>query len=264
MDFLSLGVRIAYQVEGDGPETLVLLNGIAMSMAHWNPFMKAMGDRYSFLSHDMRGQSLSAKPKGPYSLELHAHDLKRLLDELGIAKAHIVGTSYGSEVGMAFAILYPEACSSLCIIDGVSELDPVLQAAAESWKTAALADPRAFYRALLPWTYSNAYLAANGETLRAREDAIAALPREWFEGFAALCDAFLDIDLTPRLNSIHCPSLVMVGDEDILKREKFSRIIAAGIAGARLETIEGAGHASVIEVPERVARSVAAFLEEVG
>ncbi|HEY9054471.1 MAG TPA: alpha/beta fold hydrolase [Rectinemataceae bacterium] len=262
-DFRVGDVRISYQFDVAGGSTIVLLNGIAMSMGHWKPLMKALGGMRGFLCHDFRGQSLSDKPAGPYSFDLHARDLKALLEGLGIGKAHIVGTSYGSEVAMAFASTYPEACSSLCLIDGVSELDPVLESAAESWKAAALADPRAFYKTLLPWTYSNAYLAANRDALKAREDAIAALPPEWFRGFAALCDAFLAIDLTPRLGSISCPTLVMVGDEDILKPEKFSRIMAREIPHARLEIIEGAGHASVIEMPGRVASSLATFLEEV-
>lgn len=244
------------------PETIVFLNGIAMSIAHWKPVMGALGDTYRFLCHDMRGQTLSEKPKGPYSLEGHADDLAALMDELSIGKSHIVGTSYGAEVALAFALAYPGKCATLTLIDGVSELDPLLRAAAESWMAAALADPRTFYKVILPWNYSAEYISANAAALAAREDAVAALPMDWFEGFAGLCRAFLDINLTPKLNRITCPSLVLVGEKDILKHRGFAEIIASRIKSSKLRVLKGAGHAAAIEQPEAVAREIAIFLKK--
>lgn len=256
----AAGATLTPGAAGAPCETIVFLNGIAMSVAHWKPLVPAFSGRFNVLCHDFRGQTMSGRPDGPYSLDGHARDLAGLMDLLGIAKAHIVGTSYGSEVAMAFASSMPERTATLAIIDGVSELDPLLSAAVESWRTAALADPSVFYKTILPWTYSSAYLAANGETLRRRGEAVASLPRDWFTAFAALCDAFSAIDLTPRLGRITCPALVMVGERDILKHEGFARIIAAGIRGSRLVTIPGAGHAVTIERPDAVAAELSAFL----
>ena len=259
-DFIVGGTRLRYEFpEGTGP-VVVFLNGIAMTIGHWKPVIQAMGGGFRSLCHDFRGQTLSDKPSGPYSLALHAADLAALMDSLDIEKAHMVGTSYGSEVGMAFAADYPGRCSSLTIIDGVSELDPVLEAAVDSWRASAALDPRLFYKTLLPWTYSSAYLAANKAALKAREEAMTTFHRAWFDGFIALCDAFLAIDLTPRLKDIDCPTLVLVGDRDILKHRRFAEIIADGIAGASLGVIEGAGHASVIEMPVRLAVEISTFI----
>jgi 3-oxoadipate enol-lactonase len=260
-DFIADGARLRYELTGEKGPTVVFLNGIAMTIGHWRPVIQAMGEGFRFLCHDLRGQTLSGKPAGPYSFDLHAADLAALLDSLGIGQAHIVGTSYGSEVGMAFAAGYPGRCASLMVIDGASELDPVLEAACDSWRAAAAADPRLFYKTLMPWTYSAAFLDANRAVLKAREDAITAFPKEWFEGFICLCDAFLAINLTPRLKDIRCPARVLVGDKDILKHLGFARIIADGIAGASLGILRGAGHASVIEMPDLVAREISAFIE---
>jgi 3-oxoadipate enol-lactonase len=259
-DFIVDGTRLRYELTGDSGPVVVFLNGIAMTIGHWKPVMQAMGGGYRFLCHDCRGQTLSDKPAGPYSFDLHAADLAALMDHLGIDKAHVVGTSYGSEVGMAFAADYPERCASLTVIDGVSELDPVLEAACDSWRASAAVDPRVFYKTLMPWTYSSAYLAANKAVLKTREEAMTSFPKAWFDGFIGLCDTFLAIDLTPRLKEIRCPTRVLVGDKDILKHMGFARIIAEGIAGASLGVIEGAGHASVIEMPDRVARELSAFI----
>lgn len=270
-DLLVDGARIRYEVtggaRGGGRVPVVsdripvaFLNGIAMSIAHWAAYVREFEAERACLCHDMRGQLLSDKPEGPYSLELHARDFAALLDELGMKRVHVVGTSYGSEVAMAFAIQYPERCASLALIDGVSECDALLEAAVRSWKATALLDPAAFYATIVPWTYSSAYIQANRDALARREAAMAGLPKDYFRAFAALCDAFLAIDLTPRLPEIRCPALVMVGERDILKHRGFSEIIARGIPGARLDVIPGAGHAATLEQPEAVASALRDFL----
>ncbi len=265
-EIVANGVRLRYELTGpsgsgaEGP-VIVFLNGIAMSIGHWKPFIDALKGDYRILCHDFRGQTLSEKPRGEYSLELHAEDLAALMDALDIGEAHIVGTSYGSEVAMAFAIAYPTRCATLTVIDGVSELDPVLKAAAESWLAAALCDARLFYKTLIPWTYSSAYIAANAAVLARREESVASLPREWFEGFASLCGAFLKIDLTPKLHRITCPSLALVGEFDILKHRGFAKIIAENIPGCTLQILPGVGHAATIEQPAECAARFETFVK---
>jgi 3-oxoadipate enol-lactonase len=248
------GVRIAYELSGEldvgTPKApIILLNGVAMSISHWKQMIAALPAGTRCLCHDFRGQTLSGKPAGPYSLAMHAGDLAALMDALHMEKGHIVGTSYGSEVAMEFALLYPERCASLMLIDGVSELDPVLEAAVSSWMESAQKDARLFYKTMLPWTYSPNYIAAHRDMLAAREEGVAALPAEWFSAFVELCKAFLKIDLTPRLKYIQCPTTVVVGEKDILKHRGFSEIIARNIPGAVMHVIPDAGHAVVIEQP---------------
>ncbi|MGC8015913.1 alpha/beta fold hydrolase, partial [Salmonella enterica] len=82
---------------------------------------------YKILLHDFKGQLKSEKPKGPYSFKEHAYESKLLMDELDIKKVHIIGTSYGGEVALRFAIDYPQYVKSISIIDSVSELDETLK-----------------------------------------------------------------------------------------------------------------------------------------
>jgi len=253
------GCALAYEVTGGGPRTVALLNGIAMSVSHWKPIsdrLSAAGFRV--LAHDMRGQLLSGKPGG-YSLEGHARDLAALMDRLGIPKLHVLGTSYGAEVGLAFARDFPDRVESLILVDGVSETDALLEATVESWLRAARADPGLFYRTIIPWNYSSGYIAANREALDKREALIRSLPPEYFEAFAGLCEAFLKIDLTKDLARIPCPTLVVVAEKDILKHRGFAEILVRGIKGARLSVIPGAGHAVVVEKPDAVADAALGF-----
>ncbi|HUX20222.1 MAG TPA: alpha/beta fold hydrolase [Spirochaetia bacterium] len=235
------------------------LNGIAMSTAHWTPLREHLIPGTDLL-HDFKDQLRSGRADAGYSIESHADELALLMGALKLPAADLIGTSYGSEVAMIFAIKYPERCRSLVLIDGVSESDARLKAAVKSWKAAALTDGRCFYKSIIPWNYSPHYIEANAAMLAEREDALASLPQDYFEGFARLCDAFLELNVTGRLHEIVCPTLVLVGELDILKPVEFSRIIHAGIAGSQMATIPGAGHATVIEDPSAVADQINPFL----
>lgn len=253
------GCGIAYELGGVGPRTVALLNGIAMSISHWKPVAERLAAAdFRVLCHDMRGQLLSDKPGG-YTLEGHARDLAALMDRQGIPKLHVLGTSYGAEVGLAFARDFPERVESLILVDGVSETDALLTAAVESWSRAARTDPGLFYRTIIPWNYSAEYIEANREALDKREAVIRSLPPDYFEAFAGLCEAFLRIDLTKDLGRIRCPTLAVAAEKDILKHRGFSEILVRGIPGARLAVIPGAGHAVVVEAPDAVADAALGF-----
>lgn len=260
------GASIHYEISGRSGGTgdlVVLLNGIAMSIGNWKPVTDALvASGRRVLCHDFRGQMLSQKKAGPYSLRGHAEDLAALMEELGIEKADIVGTSYGGEVALEFALAFPGKTASLAVIDSVSYADPMLVAAVEGWKACALADPLAFYRSIIAWNYSADYIGSNRELLARRETAMASLPRTWFEDFAGLCDAFLAIHLQGRLGTITAPTLVVWAEKDILKGESYSRALAAEIPGARLAMVGGSGHAVAMERPEDLAALLKGFLQE--
>lgn len=259
------GVSLEYRLEGEGPETVVLLNGIAMTISHWDPVAARLREAgYKVLRHDLRGQLLSGRGGTPYSFEGHAADLAALMDLLGLESAHVFGTSYGAEVALTFARDFPERCLSVASLDGVTECDALLRATVEAWKFSALSDPRAFYKSILPWNYSAAYIASHREALAQREEAVASLPADYFEAFAGLCDAFLAIDLTKDLPRLKMPCLAAVAAQDILKGPRYSRIIAGGAADGRYLEILGAGHAVAIERPEAVAAAFLDFLRTVG
>lgn len=68
-------------------------------------------------------------------------------------------------------------------------------------------------------------------------------------------------DSRPDLGGIHCPTLVLVGDGDVLTPPELAKEIAAGIAGARLVTVPGSGHLSTLERPEAVNQALVAWME---
>ncbi|HDJ83867.1 MAG TPA: alpha/beta hydrolase, partial [Desulfurococcaceae archaeon] len=143
-------VNIYYEVHGEG-EPVVLLNGIFMNTKSWFYQYTVLSRKYKVILHDLRGQWNSEKPKNEdaYSIEIHADDLKELLDKLRITNIHLVGTSYGGEIALQFAIKYPEYVKDLIVITAASEIHLDLKLSALRWMEGAKTkDP---YKFILSW-----------------------------------------------------------------------------------------------------------------
>lgn len=253
------GVDLRWEERGAG-EPLVLLNGILMSAGSWGPLLPALSAGYRCLLHDFRGQLLSGKPEGEVRLEDHVDDLAALLDDLGVSRAHLLGTSYGGEVGMLFAAREPERVLSATVVASVASLEPPLRAQTDAWAEAALAEPARLYRTMLPDTFSPAFLERNPGVPEAGERFLAILPPEFFISFAKLVRAFQRLDACADLARIACPTLVVSAGADTLKPPAYGRAIAAAVPGARFALVPGAGHAVVVERPEEVAALALGFL----
>ena len=117
------GIEIGYELHGkEGAPWLTLSHSLACSVRMWNPQIAAFKDRYRILAFDTRGHGASAAPKGPYTLEALADDLKGLLDQLGIQRTHFAGLSMGGMIGETFALKYPGVFASLVLADTTSRV----------------------------------------------------------------------------------------------------------------------------------------------
>ncbi len=255
------GVELYYELLGPAEgECIVLSNGVLMSTASWGLQKAALSRRHRLLLYDCRGMWTSEHPAGPYSMEQHADDLAALLTALDIPRAHIAGISYGGEVSMAFALKYPQMTRSLVVSSSVSHSEAVLRAQVEAWSAAARANnPQLLYEITLPCNFSSAYIEANSAILEAAGARYAQLD---MPAVLELFDCFQRLDITADLPRISAPTLVMVGEEDILKPRYYSEIIASQIPGALLVVVPGAGHALCLEKPAAFNTLVLGFVEQ--
>lgn len=244
-------VRLHYELLGRG-EPVAFLNGILMTTQSWALQTAFMQQRYRCLLHDMRGQLRSEKPEGRYALARHVADLHGLLDHLKIASCHVVGTSYGGEVGMLFACEHPERVRTLSVIASASHLEPLLGAQTSLWARLAREHPDALYDAVAAFTFSNGFLSKNPAALQQGADRLKGQPPAFFQAFARLVEAFQELAITDRLGQLRCPTLVICGEDDALKPVRYSRVIAGAIPGAELVVVPDAGHAVVIEQADTV------------
>jgi pimeloyl-ACP methyl ester carboxylesterase len=252
-----------HRSDGEG-EPLLLLNGIAMTAVSWEAVAQPLAGRFRVLRCDFRGQ-LMTPVRPPTTLAEHADDVAALLDHLGLDAVHVVGTSFGGVVGTLFAARCPERARSLVTIAAADGFDESMASEVARWREAcerslADADRGHLSDVLEPVVYSPAYLAAHAAELAQRRAQVAALPTAWFEGLIGLLDSAHSLRLREELAAIRCPTLVVAAELDRFVPLGRARGLAAGIPGSRFELVAGAGHAVVVEQPQRVVELCLDFL----
>jgi pimeloyl-ACP methyl ester carboxylesterase len=114
---LSSGLRLHYQRIGEGPD-LVMIHGLTGNLAVWHlKIIPTISTRFRTLTYDLRGHGYSDMTPTGYSADRMAADLLELLDTLELERPAIVGHSYGADIGLYFAHLYPERVSELIAIE---------------------------------------------------------------------------------------------------------------------------------------------------
>lgn len=106
------GARIAYDVAGSGHPVVLLHAGIG-DRRMWDDQISAFAERFTVIRYDARGFGGTIKPPAPFSPYA---DLISLLDDLGIAQAHLVGVSMGSHTAINAAVAAPERVSALVTV----------------------------------------------------------------------------------------------------------------------------------------------------
>ncbi|MBC7679147.1 MAG: alpha/beta fold hydrolase, partial [Pseudorhodobacter sp.] len=109
-------IDLNYVLEGEGEQTIVLINGLADDLVSWDfqvPALLAAGHRV--LRFDNRGIGESSAPAGPYTSRMLADDAKALVDHLGLTDIHLMGVSMGGMIAQEYALAHPEDLRSLTL-----------------------------------------------------------------------------------------------------------------------------------------------------
>jgi 3-oxoadipate enol-lactonase len=255
------GIQLYYEWHGleDG-FPVVLVNGLLMDTTSWVFQLPAFAQHFRVLLYDCRGQGRSDKPPGPYPQALHAQDLLALLDALDVEQAHFVGLSNGGTVTMHFISDHPQRGARLVLVDTFAYADALMRSKLDSWLAAVEAGGLLLrFDVATPWIWSRNFMSNQPAILAAlRTKAEQADPAAGH----ALITGTLEYDIRDRLPRIPAPTLVLVGEEDVLTPPWYARQLAENIPNAQLAIIPGAGHALTIERPTIFNMMALAFLQE--
>jgi 3-oxoadipate enol-lactonase len=243
------GIDLNYKLEGEGDETIVLVNGLADDLETWVFQMEdLLGAGYRVLRFDNRGVGQSSAPPGPYTTKLFADDAKALVDELGLRDFHLVGVSMGGMIAQEYAIAYGSDLRSLTLACTYAAPGPFCSRMFAMWADLApkLGVPFVM-RDVTLWAFTVPFFEEREEELKEFEAAMADLPQP-LDAYLAQLSSIRTHDCTDRLGEISAPTLVLAGEEDILIPVRLSRRVHDGIAGSQWKTTKG-GHACVWEHP---------------
>lgn len=279
------GVTLSYDVIGDGPETLVLANGLGGRLYAWEPLIRALVPRYRVITWDYRGLFDSSAPvlRRHLSLPDHAHDAAAILDAEGVDRAVFFGWSMGVQVSLEFATLYPERVAGLVLLNGTyghafsSGFQPLFRVPfAGKWGHRLvdyLLDHPEFRESLAKFAQHTVdptlrvFSWISGTSPTQLRPAISRYMREVFDekSFPNYLRLFQELDahsVYHHLRDIRAPALVISGAFDWFTPAYQSREIAARLPFAESLHLLRGSHFVLLERPEVVMPAIERFLSE--
>jgi 3-oxoadipate enol-lactonase len=243
------GIDIHYLVEGDGPETIVLINGLADDVETWvfqmEDFLNA---GYRVLRFDNRGVGMTSAPSGPYTSRMLADDAKALVDELGLRDFHLMGVSMGGMIAQEYAINYGDDLRTVTLACTYAAPGPFCSRMFSMWQDMAPVNGVPFImRDVTLWAFTVPFFEEREDEAKEFEEAMAAMDIP-VEAYLSQLNVIQTHDTTGRLDAMSTPTLVLAGEEDILIPVRLSKRLREQIPGADWATSTG-GHACMWEHP---------------
>lgn len=261
MPFASAnGIRLHYEVAGEGERPIVFAHGGAADASQWRSQMEFFCCGFRAIAYDARGHGWSEAPEGEYSVDILTEDLFGLLRALGIERCTIVGLSLGGVVAMNTALRHPASVASLVLVSTTAEVDEEMQRNfEESARIALETGMEAFAEGFCAVVFSERFKRERPGSVEFYRKRIAATsPRGYASAIRALAR---QPSLLRELRAIAVPTLVMAGEIETLPRtQERARRICDAIAGAELALIPEAGYMANVEQPERFNAVVSTFL----
>jgi 3-oxoadipate enol-lactonase len=255
------GCRIHYEVTGrrSAPPVL-LIQGLGMDKHGWIMQRLAFSWKYRVIALDNRGAGRSDKPLGDYDLYQMAQDAVAVLDDLAVERAHVIGASMGGAIAQIVGVMFPDRVRSLTLACTACRNSQWRRDLLSSWADKALEvgvgsmagsaarwviGPRSFRRVVpvLGWLGPLGF-GRSGHAFASQVAGILAA----------------DDTLAAQLGSITVPTLVIVGNQDILTPRGESEELADRIPTAELVVISGAAHGLMIEHASTFNRILGDFL----
>jgi 3-oxoadipate enol-lactonase len=254
------GIETFYELHGkEGMPWLVLSHSLACSTRMWDEQIAAFKERYRILAYDTRGHGSSQAPAGAYTLEQLADDLKALLDQLGVSRAHYCGLSMGGMIGQTYALMYPGTFASLVLADTTSRMPAEAQPAwQDRIRTAETKGMQPLVEPTLARWFTEPYRKAQPQTMQRVGNLIGSTP---VAGYVGCCHAIPKINLTARLKEIRTPILIIVGEDDPGTPVAMSKEIHENAPGSKLVVLPKAAHLSNIEQSAAFNRALDEFLK---
>jgi 3-oxoadipate enol-lactonase len=257
-EFLDVGgSKLYYQECGSSPQTVLLIHDGVVHSAVWDDVWPEFCQHFHTIRYDRRGYGQSAAATAPY---YEIDDILALLRHLKVERTVLVGSSHGGQLSIDFTLAHPEMVQQLvlvgAVVGGMPYSEQFLKRGQKVWGALNPKDPAASAQTIA----KDQYLIASGNDAARKRlvDLLTAAPQD-----ATHPEPVLPVKpALPRLDEIHVPTLILIGDADIPDVHVHAGAIEAGIENSRLVVVEGTGHLMYLEKPADFTRIVVGFIEQ--
>lgn len=243
------GIDIAFRIDGNrSPKRpwLVFAHSLACDHTMWDAQAAFFAPSVNVLRVDLRGHGRSSAPAGAYTLEQLADDLKGLLDTLRLKQVHFVGLSLGGMIGQVAALRFPMLFRSLTLANTSSRYPEQMKA---TWDERILQvrsaqGMNAIALGTIERWFTPEFRGRQPEAVARVAAQLRATP---INGYIGCAQAISHLNLTARLATIGCPTLVIAGADDRSTPPSMAEEIVQAISGAKLTVFPACAHLSAVE-----------------
>jgi 3-oxoadipate enol-lactonase len=261
MEIIVNDVRLNYDDRGAG-DAILLVHGFPLDRSIWDAQVAALAEAHRVITPDLRGfgeSEFGDSDPASVSLDTYAADLAALLDALNVETVTFGGLSMGGYIAFAFLRAYGPRVARLLLLDTKATPDTEEDRAGRFALSERVreAGASAAADAMLPRMFAAREAERPALWKRTRAMMESASPRGIRGALTALADR---PDSTPDLAGIAVPTLILVGDRDVLTPPSDAEAMHRAIAGSQLVTIPDCGHLSTLEQPDAVNHALKSFL----
>jgi 3-oxoadipate enol-lactonase len=266
MPYLPIrGAQLYYEDSGGPGEPIVFSHGLLWDSKLYAQQIASLKDRYRCIAYDHRGQGRSQAPPGKgIALRTVYEDAVAFIQALGVGPCHFVGLSMGGFVGLRVAARHPELLRSLILMDTSANAETLWNLSRYRLLTAAThwLGLRPVVDRIMAIYFGRDFMkdptrAAEREALRHQ---LASNPRDVWR---AMQGVITRRSVTGELERIRTPTLILVGEDDVVTTPERAELLHARIAGSRLVRLPHVGHMSNLEQPEQVNQALHRFLVDI-
>jgi 3-oxoadipate enol-lactonase len=252
--------EICYWTLGDGPP-VVLLHPFPANHEFWLPVAEALATRYRLVLPDLRGHGESGVGEGPATMEKHAADIARVMDDANVGAAPLIGVSIGGYALFEFWRKHRGRVAALALCNTKAPADSPearagrLQAANDVLERGT--EP--FFASMIPKLMGKTTREMRPDLV---DGALRMMRKMSPEGVAQVQRGMAARpDSRDTLKTINVPTMLVTGDEDLMTGVNEAEFIRQQIPGSQLCVIPKAGHYSPWEQAEDATKILRVFLD---
>jgi aminoacrylate hydrolase len=253
---------VYYEVYGrDDAPALVLSSGLGGAAHFWAAHLPALARDFRVIAYDQAGTGRSSAelPDG-YAMAHMADELAAMLDQIGVARCHLMGHALGGLIGLQLALSRPALIDRMVMVNAWAKTHPHTKRCFAARKALLLNTGPAAYVAAQPlFLYPSWWMADRTDWL-AEQDAAGVAHFPPTETVLRRIGAIEAFDLTDSVASVTAPTLVLAARDDVLVPSGCSVALAEALPNARLDVWDQGGHACNVIDPARFEALVTGFL----
>ncbi len=260
------GARLRLRDSGpkDRP-AVILVHGFGSSLDTWEPWAQALSARYRVIRFDLPGFGLTGPdPTGDYTDARQLKILLGLMDQLGVARASLIGNSLGGRIAWNFAALHPDRVVKLVLVSPDGFASPGFEYGKPPqvplmMKALPYVAPREMLKQNIAIAYARPEALSEETVTRTRDMMLVPGVRR------AILERMGQVilrDPAPTLARIKAPTLLLWGEKDAMIPISNAADYLRDLPGAKLVRLPDLGHVPFEEDPVRSLIPVKGFLSE--